>query len=389
MAADLDSDAVRLCELAVAAEPADPSLHHRLAQAHSRLLEAANPEAKLAAIIAAVPHAYTSLLYLARMQEVRGDLPRAVISYARALRTAYASGFWLDPDSTPPWLHTAVRHAHDVAHRGAAAMFEDWLRPLRERYGTSELARVEKCVAMYTGTTKRVLADPRQQPSFLYFPDLPVTPVFERDALAFAEELEDHAEAIRDEALRVVEANAGVQPFHYDVPAAQRGKLTDGAWDAYFFYDEGERDLAHHAACPQTSAMLARMPLDHVRDHGPEVCFSVLRPGAKILPHRGITNTRVVFHLGLEVPDDCALDVIGVQEVHWQRGRCFAFDDTFEHQAWNRSDRTRVVLLGDIWNPHLREPERVAIAELVALIGDFNREVAPRTRSVRDPTVTR
>jgi aspartyl/asparaginyl beta-hydroxylase (cupin superfamily) len=168
------------------------------------------------------------------------------------------------------------------------------------------------------------------------------------------------------------------RPFHYDVPEADRGKLTEGAWDAYFFYADGEREEAHHAACPHTSSVLARLPLDHVRDHGPEVCFSVMRPGGKILPHRGVTNTRAVLHLGLEIPEGCALHLVGVQEVGWERGRCFAFDDTFEHEAWNQSDRTRVVLLGDIWNPFLRPAEREAVASLVASIGDFHRASEPR-----------
>ncbi|MGE5183872.1 MAG: aspartyl/asparaginyl beta-hydroxylase domain-containing protein, partial [Acidobacteriota bacterium] len=61
----------------------------------------------------------------------------------------------------------------------------------------------------------------------------------------------------------------------------------------------------------------------------------------------------------------------------WERGKCFAFDDTFEHEAWNRSGTTRAVLLGDIWNPFLRPAEREVIAELVARIGDFNRAAAP------------
>jgi aspartate beta-hydroxylase len=99
----------------------------------------------------------------------------------------------------------------------------------------------------------------------------------------------------------------------------------------------------------------------------------VLRPGSHILPHRGVTNTRLVTHLPLIVPADCALRVGG--EVHaWQEGRCVTFDDTFEHEAWNRSGDTRVVLILDSWNPDLDEAERVAVADLVGAIGDFNRE---------------
>jgi len=31
------------------------------------------------------------------------------------------------------------------------------------------------------------------------------------------------------------------------------------------------------------------------------------------------------------------------------------FDDTYEHEAWNRSGETRVVLILDCWNPYLTE----------------------------------
>jgi aspartate beta-hydroxylase len=114
------------------------------------------------------------------------------------------------------------------------------------------------------------------------------------------------------------------------------------------------------------------MPLVRVRDHAPETLYSVLRPGTHILPHRGVTNTRLVTHLPLIVPPDCALRVGGETHV-WQEGRCVTFDDTFEHEAWNHSERDRVVLIVDSWNPDLSEAERAAVADLVAAIGDFNR----------------
>ena len=109
-----------------------------------------------------------------------------------------------------------------------------------------------------------------------------------------------------------------------------------------------------------------------LRDHAPETLYSVLRPGTHILPHRGVTNTRLVTHLPLIVPPDCALRVGGETHV-WEEGRCITFDDTFEHEAWNRSGRDRVVLILDSWNPDLSEAEQAAVTDLVAAIGDFNR----------------
>ncbi|MFZ2507737.1 MAG: aspartyl/asparaginyl beta-hydroxylase domain-containing protein, partial [Steroidobacteraceae bacterium] len=133
-----------------------------------------------------------------------------------------------------------------------------------------------------------------------------------------------------------------------------------------------------------TSQLLAQLPLAHIRDHAPETCFSVLRPGTHILPHRGVTNVRSVLHLPLIVPELCALNITGVGTFSWEEDRCFAFDDTYEHEAWNHSEHTRVILLTDIWNPHLREAERRALKDLIEQIGNINRTTeatAPATDS--------
>jgi aspartate beta-hydroxylase len=146
------------------------------------------------------------------------------------------------------------------------------------------------------------------------------------------------------------------------------------SWDGYYFYRHGERRNDNCSSCPQTSAMLDSISLCHVREHAPEAFFSVFAPGTHLLPHRGVTNTRVVGHLPLTVPDDCALRVGGEQHA-WQEGRMVVFDDTYEHEAWNRSDRTRVVLIFDLWNPYLTEAERSAITDLVPAIGDLRKAI--------------
>lgn len=47
------------------------------------------------------------------------------------------------------------------------------------------------------------------------------------------------------------------------------------------------------------------------------------------------------------------------------------FDDTFEHEAWNHSNRDHVVLILDSWNPDLSEAEQAAVADFFAAIGHF------------------
>jgi aspartyl/asparaginyl beta-hydroxylase (cupin superfamily) len=83
-----------------------------------------------------------------------------------------------------------------------------------------------------------------------------------------------------------------------------------------------------------------------VPTHG-VVTFSVLQPVTTINPHRGYQGDFLRCHLGLSIPaGDCRLRVGGVDR-SWEPGRAMVFDDRVEHEAWNRTDRERTVLLFD------------------------------------------
>jgi aspartate beta-hydroxylase len=274
-----------------------------------------------------------------------------------------------------------VKHAVRFVAAGRRELFAAVIEPLRQRYGQSELARVDQCLAIYLHEQPAPLPDPRQRPKFLYFPGIPSQTFYPRARFPAQAQLEAAVDAIRAELHAVLaQAQDVLVPFlgtNFAEAAAANllgssGTQEVAAWDAFFFYRHGVRDDAHCAQCPRTSAVLDAMPLVRVRDHAPETLFSVLRPGTHILPHRGVTNTRLVTHLPLIVPADCALRVGGETHV-WEAGRCVTFDDTFEHEAWNDSTQTRVVLILDSWNPDLSEAERAAVTDLVAAIGDFNR----------------
>ena len=190
--------------------------------------------------------------------------------------------------------------------------------------------------------------------------------------------MEQATDAIRAELQQVLSAREGLQPFLDFSGGARKSDflanaqdLEAAAWDGYFFYRHGEAFAAHLAACPATAAALAQVPLTRIDGHAPEVLFSLLSPGTVIKPHHGVTNSRVVTHLPLIVPPDCALEVGGVEHA-WTEGHCVTFDDTFLHAAWNRSDRLRVVMILDTWHPRLREVEVQALKRLVETIGDFN-----------------
>ena len=78
--------------------------------------------------------------------------------------------------------------------------------------------------------------------------------------------------------------------------------------------------------------------------------FSVLLPHKHIPPHKGPWKGVLRYHLALRTPADESLARIRVGESiqQWSAGRSMVFDDTFEHEVWNDSDDTRVVLFVDV-----------------------------------------
>ena len=57
------------------------------------------------------------------------------------------------------------------------------------------------------------------------------------------------------------------------------------------------------------------------------------------------------------IPPQCGFRV-GNETRQWVEGKAWVFDDTIEHEAWNLSNETRVILLFDVWRPELSLHER-------------------------------
>jgi aspartate beta-hydroxylase len=304
-------------------------------------------------------------------QERHGD---ALLLYYRAIILAQRAGLWLDRRTTPSALLPRVSHAMRFVKAGRRHFFGQALEPVYASHGSAALGRFEECLAIQVGERSPTPPDARQRPSLLYFPGLPQAPYFERSLFPWFAELERHTAAIRDELFAVMpRKERGERVFTSD--AAERlglaGERGAPSWNGIYFWRHGARREENHALCPRTSALLESLPLVRIAGQAPEVMFSVLEPGTRILPHHGVTNTRVVCHLPLVVPEDCAL-VVGGEKHEWREGEAVAFDDTYEHEAWNRGARTRVVLILDVWNPHLTVAERDAVAALGTAMRDFN-----------------
>jgi aspartate beta-hydroxylase len=320
------------------------------------------------------PELYASRLALAQLIEEQGDHAAALPHYFRAISDAQRAGRWLSDQSTPPNLRPQVQQALGLVYRGRQKMFGDILARLEARFGATELTRVAGSIELLMGDARYTPSDARQQPKMYTLPDLPVTPYLDKQLVSELQQLEAQTSQIRDELLQVIHSGRGREEVFRDPVLAAANLRSDrgpASWKGYYFYRYGVRNQINSEACPTTIAALDALPLCHVRGNGPEVLFSVLDAGTHLLPHRGVTNARVVGHLPLIVPPDCALKVADIEH-HWREGKAVLFDDTFMHEAWNHSDRLRVVLIFDLWHPQMTEPERIAATEILETLGDFN-----------------
>jgi aspartate beta-hydroxylase len=363
--------ALALLRHAVAVHPNDFHSRYHLARCHDEAGEVMQALPLYESAVAMQPSNPGARLHYAYALERSGAREQALAHYVRALAQAQSEGRWLDPRTTPANLKPLVEQAVSLVRQTKRALADSALMELRARYGGSELGRVERALRIYLREEPAPLTDPRQQPTMLYFPDLPPSAYLERRLFPWIERLEAETGAIRAELMQLLPSSAGRERVFLkeEVERANlRGIGAEPSWNGYYFYRHGQRREDNCAACPATATALDALPLARVPGHGPEVLYSVFTTGTHLLPHRGVTNTRLVGHLPLIVPPDCALKVGG--ELHvWQEGRVVVFDDTYEHEAWNRSDRIRVVMIFDVWNPHLTPVEQAAVAELLPRMG--------------------
>ncbi|AIO66090.1 aspartyl/asparaginyl beta-hydroxylase domain-containing protein [Burkholderia oklahomensis] len=123
--------------------------------------------------------------------------------------------------------------------------------------------------------------------------------------------------------------------------------IYDGNWTVFPLVKAERRIEQNCLLCPQTTRLLESVP--GLVNAG----FSSLAPGTYIGPHYGYTNEVLRCHVGLKPSENCAIRV-GPEVRSWSAGSCLVFDDTTEHEAWNRGTKTRVVLLFDF----KRDPSR-------------------------------
>ena len=266
----------------------------------------------------------------------------------------------------------------------AAAMH--WIKKAFEG-NDEDLARIRPYLLLLLNDKPSVIPiSPWQKGCPEIIPKLRALATWDISLFNFTKKLEESFKDIKEELLSLkglenVDGKRGFQPYRAPSWASKRqakdgvGSISHdaGNWNVYYLYLHNVDFQENRDRCPKTVALLDS--IDNLYGH---CFFSTLAPKTHITKHHGPTNKKLRVHLPLIVPNDdddgtnkdgdtdtttksnkksCRLrvgdDIINVTE-----GKCYIFDDSLEHEAWNdHSNQARIVLIFDIWHPDLTKKE--------------------------------
>ncbi|AJE97809.1 lipid A hydroxylase LpxO [Pandoraea apista] len=180
---------------------------------------------------------------------------------------------------------------------------------------------------------------------FMYtFSRVPTTPYLKTENFPELEPLRQNWEAIRAEAVSLLEASRIKASDKYNDVGFN--SFFKSGWKRFYlkWYDD-----AHPSAnelCPVTTRLVRQIPTIKA------AMFAELPHGSRLVRHRDPFAGSLRFHLGLVTPNDdrCYIDVDG-QRYSWRDGEGVVFDETYIHYAENQSGQNRVILFCDVERP--------------------------------------
>ena len=173
---------------------------------------------------------------------------------------------------------------------------------------------------------------------------VPATPYLSIEHMPELKLLEQHWETIREEAVHLAKLQAiKASDLPNDIGFNSFFKY---GWKRFYLKWYDAKHPSAQALCPKTVALLNQIPCVKA------AMFAELPPGGQLNPHRDPFAGSLRYHLGLVTPNDdqCYIDVDGLRH-SWRDGEPVIFDETYVHEAYNRTLENRIILFCDIERP--------------------------------------
>ena len=319
------------------------------------------------------PHNIRALLMKGDHYNEQGDLRAASAHFGMAVNLANSNA------ATPADLAPDIQRARDMQAKYASAFLQHIEKSLKiAGYDpVTSSKRFTHSLELLQGQKQRQ-AEHRQfvqMPHVHFLPGLPLIQFYPREDFPWLDKVEAATEDICQELQAILDGNdeefeAYIQSSA-NRPLKSKTELLDSKdWSSCYLWKNGMPVPEIIERCPKTMAALSEVPLTGIKGRSPSILFSRLEPGAKILPHTGLINSRLICHLPLIVPEGCGLRV-GDESREFVKGKAWAFDDSINHEAWNSSDETRVILLFDVWRPEMTAEECKLVAALLEAVDSF------------------
>jgi hypothetical protein len=329
-------------------------------------------ERALDGALVAEPRNLLALLAKGELAKARGD-DRAAVSY-------FSMALQGETGALPPAIVERLRHAA-LAVEAAGGRFEQHLDQSLVAAGVAPDARPPRFAEALDIMAGRKPVQ-LQQPTSFFYPGLPQTCFYDPAQFDWVAEFEAQVPAMRTEVEQLLVGESGFHPYvEGDPNRPNRGHalLGDARWSAFDLWKGGVEVKENTRRCPATMAVLRSAPMPHIAGRSPMALFSQLRPHTHIPPHWGMLNTRLICHIPLIVPPGCRLRV-GNEVRNVEAGKAMIFDDSIEHEAWNDSDETRIVLLFEVWRPELDAAERAALTAMFEAISTYEASMSDASR---------
>ena len=347
--------------IACSRDPGAPPLWMNLARAQREL---GDPKAERAALERVLMIDQRDLLALIRLAELHERLGEEALAAQRwSAVISLSAGIGDRSAEFVQLIERAKSYVEGQSRKLAEAVDERLAGDLAEA-SARDSRRLQAAAGAMLGR-RAIYAN---QCEGLHYPFLPADEFFDREHFPWLGELEAATGEILAELQAILTDRAqALEPYIAMAPGTPASKWSalDKSldWGAFHLWKEGKRIDENCTRAPRTAALAEALPLCRIEGRAPAVFFSILKAGSHIPPHTGVTNVRSIVHLPLIVPLGCAFRV-GGETREWRKGEAFVFDDTIEHEAWNRSGEDRAVLIVDTWNPHLSEHERTMVCRL-------------------------